>query len=221
MNFRLRRFVVLITFTILTGCGGEGDAKPANTAPTANAGPGQSVDAGSVVTLSGIASVDTEKQPLTYAWQIVTKPEGSQATLSNASLATPTITADIAGNYTISLVVNDGQLSSTASSVGVSAKVSKNQFLTYIATKTCITSPRIYVIDQHIVFVTGNTGCSDIEPIAVFESIPEKQVCFGATFAQGRSCTDAKYNDIFMTAAANRLNPSLGLTGRTVELIHP
>ena len=221
MDYRLRHSLLLFTFTLLASCGGEGDAKPANTAPTANAGPAQSVDAGSVVTLSGIASTDAEKQPLTYAWQIVTKPDGSLATLSNASVGTPTISADIAGNYSISLVVNDGQLSSTASSVGIGAKVSKSQFLAYIAAKTCITSPRIYVIDQHIVFITGATGCSDIEPIAVFESTPEKQVCFGSTLAQGRSCTDSKYNDIFVTAAANRTNPSLGLTGRTVELIHP
>ena len=220
MGYSLRHSVVFFTFTLLASCGGEGGTKPVNIAPTANAGTAQSVDAGSVVTLSGLASADAEKQPITYEWRIVTKPDGSQATLSNATVATPTISADVAGNYTFSLVVNDGQLSSMASSVDIGAKVSKSHFLAYIAAKTCITSPRIYVIDQHIVFITGDTGCSDIEPIAIFESIPEKQVCFGSTLSQGRSCKDSKYNDIFMTAAANRTNPNLGLTGRTVELIH-
>lgn len=95
----------------------------ANAAPVANAGLAQSIVAGSAVTLEGSTSSDADGDVLTYAWVLSSKPDGSVAALGGASSAKPTFTADIAGNYVASLVVNDGSLSSAAASVTVTAAV--------------------------------------------------------------------------------------------------
>lgn len=75
----------------------------------ANAGPDQSVSAGSLVRLDGRASFNPDGNPLTYAWTLDSKPLLSAATLSNPSAVQPEFTADRPGFYVISLVVTDGQ----------------------------------------------------------------------------------------------------------------
>ncbi len=86
-------------------------AKP-NVAPTANAGPDQSVITGSRVTLDGRGSFDPDGDPLIYNWQIVSLPAGSVASLDNSLSPTPGFTADVDGQYVFTLTVNDGKLNS-------------------------------------------------------------------------------------------------------------
>jgi hypothetical protein len=74
-----------------------------------------------VVTLDGSASTDLDGDALAYAWTLVTKPAGSTAALSNASAVSPTLTADIEGVYSASLVVNDGKIGSSAATVTITA----------------------------------------------------------------------------------------------------
>ena len=94
---------------------GTADSAPAtlsisdvNSPPVANAGPGQSVALGSVVTLDGTASSDVDGQTLTYAWSILSEPVASTAVLSQPTSATPLFTANKAGNIVVQLIVNDG-----------------------------------------------------------------------------------------------------------------
>ena len=93
-------------------------APPPVAAPVANAGSNQTVASGASVTHDGSASVDPNGLPLTYAWSA---PGG--ITLSSTTVAKPTFTAPTvaAGQSPVilpfSLVVSDGQASSTASSV--------------------------------------------------------------------------------------------------------
>lgn len=95
----------------------------ANATPVANAGPNQNIVAGSMATLDGSASSDANGDPLTYAWALTSKPAGSSATLVSPTSAKPSFTADITGTYVTTLVVNDGKINSSSSTVTVTASV--------------------------------------------------------------------------------------------------
>ncbi|HLH16921.1 MAG TPA: putative Ig domain-containing protein [Bryobacteraceae bacterium] len=87
-------------------------------APTANAGPNQTVDHGTTVQLSG-SGTDPQGFTLTYSWAMISRPAGSNATLSANNISNPTFFADLPGSYVIQLTVNNGYLSSQPSTVAV------------------------------------------------------------------------------------------------------
>ncbi len=107
----------------LSGCGGGTTTATAttNVAPTANPGASQNVLVGAVVSMDGSASKDPDGGTLTFKWTLIGKPVGSAATLTNSSYPNPKFTADLAGNYVLSLVVNDGKKDSAVASVSVTA----------------------------------------------------------------------------------------------------
>jgi RHS repeat-associated protein/uncharacterized repeat protein (TIGR01451 family) len=93
-----------------------------NRAPVADAGPDQTVTAGTTVRLDGSRSFDPEGAPLTFAWMLLSRPAGSAAALSSATVVGPTFVADRSGPYTIQLVVGDGALLSAPDTVTVTAR---------------------------------------------------------------------------------------------------
>lgn len=114
---------------VLTACGGGGSGATDDwtggsdtnmSAPSANAGSAQSVLVGATVTLNGNGS-STSSGGLSYAWTLVSKPEGSAAQLTRADTVNPTFVADVTGRYEIDLVVSNGQASSSHSRVIVTA----------------------------------------------------------------------------------------------------
>jgi len=113
---------ILVLCASLYGCGGGTDAT-LNVAPTDNPGPSQNVVVGAVVSMDGSASKDSDGGSLTFKWTLIGKPNGSAATLTNPTYPNPKFTADLAGNYVVSLVVNDGKANSTVATVSVTATV--------------------------------------------------------------------------------------------------
>ena len=63
----------------------------ANHTPVAEAGPDQTVKAGTLVTLDGSHSTDEDGNALTYRWSVVSKPAGGKVTLKGATSVRPTV----------------------------------------------------------------------------------------------------------------------------------
>ena len=87
-----------------------------------------SVVMGTRVQLSAAGSTDSNLDTLTYKWALLNKPmkatgalADSAAVLSSATLVNPLFTADVAGVYVLSLVVNDGKVNSDPVTVTVTA----------------------------------------------------------------------------------------------------
>jgi hypothetical protein len=106
----------------ITSCQAVCNGVNGNNSPIANAGSDQKVAAAGIqVTLDGSGSSDPDGSLPTYVWSFTTRPVGSLAALSSSSVVNPTFTPDKAGVYTLSLLVNDGQVNSPADTVTVRA----------------------------------------------------------------------------------------------------
>ncbi|WP_298775011.1 PKD domain-containing protein [uncultured Shewanella sp.] len=68
------------------------------------------------VSLDGSHSSDPNGDTLSYHWALLSQPAGSSARLDDITLAIPHFTPDLAGDYLITLRVNDGQLTSSPTS---------------------------------------------------------------------------------------------------------
>jgi hypothetical protein len=93
-----------------------------NNEPTANAGPDQSVNEGTQVTLDGTGSTDTDGTIASYSW---TQTSGPSVTLSSSSGAQPTFTAPSVGAsgatlvFSLGVTDNQGATDSTPDAVSV------------------------------------------------------------------------------------------------------
>ncbi|MDD5492992.1 MAG: PKD domain-containing protein, partial [bacterium] len=92
-----------------------------NQPPVAVSGANIRGNVGDIAHLDGSGSHDLEGDILHYRWSFVSMPEGSTATLVDATTVNPSFTIDKAGTYEVKLIVNDGQLDSLSDSVYVSS----------------------------------------------------------------------------------------------------
>jgi len=171
-----------------------------NAAPVANAGVAQSVVAGTVVTLDGTASSDANGDSLTYAWTLTAKPAGSAAMLSVPTSAKPTFTADVAGTYVASLIVNDGKVNSIAesTSVSVSAPVAQVTATSPTATTgtgtitqlsaTAFDSTGKPLADRVIVWSSSNNAIATVSSAGKLTGVAAGTVSVSAT-SEGKTGT--------------------------------
>jgi hypothetical protein len=108
---------LVASLAVLSACSGGGGGSPGptppppppNGPPIASAGPNQTVDAATVVTLNGSGSNDPDGSIASYAW---TQTAGSAVTLSSGTAAQPTFTAPgvaAATTLSFSLTVTDNR----------------------------------------------------------------------------------------------------------------
>jgi plastocyanin len=93
----------------------------ANALPVADAGPDQQVMVGSTVTLDGTGSSDPDGGPISYEWAFTSTPNGSGATLQNATTAGPSFVPDAPGDYSVQLTVTDSANASAIDFVTITA----------------------------------------------------------------------------------------------------
>ena len=79
-----------------------------NTVPVAHAGSDRTVRVGETVPLDGSGSTDLDGDTLSYAWALISRPAGSGAQLSDASVVMPGFVIDRPGTYVAQLIVQDG-----------------------------------------------------------------------------------------------------------------
>ena len=119
-----------ITFDLTVWDGGLAGSVPVSVAvtnvnhvPVANAGPSQTVNELTPVTLNGSASVDPDLDLLTYAWNQVSGP---LVPLTGVTTVSPTFTAPNVGPggaaLTFQLLVSDGRASSAPAQVTVNVQ---------------------------------------------------------------------------------------------------
>ncbi|MES2115857.1 MAG: PKD domain-containing protein [Pseudomonadota bacterium] len=189
MRTPLPSLLLSMVLLSLTACGGGDAAPPKNVAPVANAGAAQTVDAGTLVKLNG-SGTDANQDLVSYSWTLA-KPAGSMASLINSHVATPDFIADIAGTYTATLTVNDGDLNSAPATVTFTAQVPVAAFVKLWDGDVCSNSRRIYVADGHLVYTQStSSNCSDSNNTSLYESTPARQLCTAGGVA-GLSCSES------------------------------
>ena len=90
-----------------------------NQAPNASAGPDQHLASGSLATLSGSGSSDSDSAVIFYTWS---QTSGTSVTLSSNTAENPTFTVpDESGTFVFSLSADDGQKTSNADSISITS----------------------------------------------------------------------------------------------------
>src|SRR4030095_9520887 len=96
-----------------------------NRRPTARAGQDRTVSTHSIATLNGGGSTDADGDSLTYKWTLVSRPEGSLASLESRTHVNPSFEVDVPGSYVLRLIVNDGIMDSAPDTVTFSTSNSR------------------------------------------------------------------------------------------------
>lgn len=96
--------------------GGDRDHPAQNTAPSVKLAEDTSMTGNLYTTLKATCTDDgmPYDKDMSYAWKLVSAPEGAEVILSSANKPTTTISGSVEGEYTVRFTVSDGELSATA-----------------------------------------------------------------------------------------------------------
>ena len=96
--------------------GGDRDHPAQNTAPSVKLAEDTSLTGNLYTTLKATCTDDgmPYDKDMSYAWELVSAPEGAEVILSSANKPTTTISGSVEGEYTVRFTVSDGELSATA-----------------------------------------------------------------------------------------------------------
>ena len=95
--------------------GGDRDHPAQNTAPTVKLAEDTSLTGNLYTTLKATCTDDglPYDKDMSYAWEVISAPEGAETLLSSANKPTTTISGTVEGEYTVRFTVSDGELSAT------------------------------------------------------------------------------------------------------------
>lgn len=105
-NQNLFRMLLLLTSLNLFSCSEEINESEIINPLSAHAGDDYQTTTGSTIILDGSASEDSEGGIFSFMWNIMSKPPGSQAMLSDANTSTPILVADKPGTFLIGLTIS-------------------------------------------------------------------------------------------------------------------
>ena len=96
--------------------GGDRDHPAQNTAPSVKLAEDTSMTGNLYTTLKATCTDDgmPYDKDMSYAWEVISAPEGAETLLSSANKPTTTISGTVEGEYTVRFTVSDGELSATA-----------------------------------------------------------------------------------------------------------
>ena len=95
--------------------GGDRDHPAQNTAPSVKLAEDTSMTGNLYTTLKATCTDDgmPYDKDMSYAWEVISAPEGAETLLSSANKPTTTISGTVEGEYTVRFTVSDGELSAT------------------------------------------------------------------------------------------------------------
>ncbi|YCO01113.1 PKD domain-containing protein [Vibrio sp. VNB-15] len=126
MKPNMKWTLLAITIPSLIACGGGGSdsnttVADSHKAPVSVVSGYEAAKVGNRVRVDGLGSYGVDASIATYTWSISKKPEGSNVELNNVNAVSPYFTPDVAGDYTVQLVTNDGKKDSSAKSLTITA----------------------------------------------------------------------------------------------------
>ncbi|WP_029790499.1 MULTISPECIES: PKD domain-containing protein [Vibrio] len=123
MKPNMKWTLLAITIPSLIACGGGSDSNTADShkAPVSVVSGYETAKVGNRIRVDGLGSYGVDASIATYTWSISKKPQGSNVKLNNVNAISPYFTPDVAGDYTVQLVTNDGKKDSSAQSLTITA----------------------------------------------------------------------------------------------------
>jgi len=151
------------------------NVETSNERPIAEAGPDQTVALGHSVRLDGSESSDPDADPLAYTWEIVSNPGGSNVALSNPGSVNPAFVPDVAGQYIVKLIVDDGNGGTDSDTILVTAVETEELVTTLASAGWHMTSLPGELCAPCVIGEGGDLICAlndDFDPCYIFHYDP-------------------------------------------------